>query len=550
MVAGSGTSKLERGVVIAGRYGLVSRLGGGGMGAVWRARHLQLDVDVAIKFMSPRLASSQELRERFEREAKSAARMKTRHVARVLDHGVDGDAPFIVLELLEGEDLRRRMSRRGRFRLREVADLVDQIARGLQCAHDADIVHRDIKPSNIFVTREDGETVIKLLDFGVAKTPVFGGNEHLTETGVMLGSTKYMSPEQARSTREVDLRTDLWSLAVIAYQCITGHHPFEPEDASDVLLRIVQAPVPKPSSYVPDLPLALDSFFARALARLPVERFGSALEMAREFRASCGIEAVTLSESTGEDTATVVVPAKGAFGSRLSGEYAERDRARRLRTEATGTDVGDSDDPRANDADRRGGASALLESAPIPMAVQPRPVLLQDPGTFSPSLSPTRMREARTTRVFAAALVGVAVLSFAIATIVLFDARPRDDAGESARVVGSDGPMVDPIPVLSPSDPVAASASVAESNASRPPSRIERTSSEGPPRTSTEASTRDAVDAAEPKASASSIATVRASADAPKANPYETPRKGKPTSGDLGSPATKTHDGAGPNWGF
>ncbi|MBM4360757.1 MAG: protein kinase [Deltaproteobacteria bacterium] len=113
MASGSGTSKLERGVVIAGRYGLVSRLGSGGMGAVWRARHLQLDVDVAMKFMSPRLASSEELRERFEREAKAAARLRTRHVARVLDHGVDQDSPFIVLELLEGEDLRRRMARRG-----------------------------------------------------------------------------------------------------------------------------------------------------------------------------------------------------------------------------------------------------------------------------------------------------------------------------------------------------------------------------------------------------------------------------------------------------
>ncbi|MBM4360758.1 MAG: serine/threonine protein kinase [Deltaproteobacteria bacterium] len=153
----------------------------------------------------------------------------------------------------------------------------------MQCAHDAGIVHRDIKPSNIFVTREDGETVIKLLDFGVAKTPVFGGNEHLTETGMILGSTKYMSPEQARSTRDVDHRTDLWSLAVIAYQCVTGHHPFEPEDASDVLLRIGSAQVPPVTVHVPDLPRAIDAFFRRALARPPAERHESATEFAREF---------------------------------------------------------------------------------------------------------------------------------------------------------------------------------------------------------------------------------------------------------------------------
>jgi serine/threonine protein kinase len=278
-------SRLEPGKRISDRYELSAQIASGGMGTIWRARHLQLEVDVAVKFMDPTLTGSPELRARFEREAKAAARLKTRHVARVLDHGVDDTHPYIVLELLDGEDLRAVLTRRGQLSIPEVVELVDQLARGLTAAHDAGIIHRDLKPSNVFLIREDDDLVVKLLDFGVAKTPSFGASsEHRTSTGVIVGSPNYMSPEQARSPRDIDHRSDLWSLGVIAYRCLSGKQPFAGDNPTDVLLRICKGPIPPPSAFAPELSAELDAFFARALDRDPDARFPTARAFAEALR--------------------------------------------------------------------------------------------------------------------------------------------------------------------------------------------------------------------------------------------------------------------------
>src|SRR5438128_1280002 len=202
--------QLEKGVVIAGKYRLEQLLGQGGMGSVWSAHHLGLDKPVAVKFMAPALCESAISRARFEREAKAAAKLVTRHVVQIYDHGVEDDVPYMAMELLSGEDLADRLGRVGRMKLDEAREMLEQICKGLQRAHDAGIVHRDLKPANLFFATLDDEEVVKILDFGIAKAleaqaPV----EEQTKTGQMLGSPHYMSPEQCGNSKEVDGRSDL-----------------------------------------------------------------------------------------------------------------------------------------------------------------------------------------------------------------------------------------------------------------------------------------------------------------------------------------------------
>ena len=276
---------LSERAVIAGKYRLERKLEAGGMGSVWVARHLALDEDVAIKFMSHALPEPSEARARFAREARAAAKARGPHVVEVLDHGVDGDVPYLVMELLEGEHLGRRLQREGRLSLPRTATIAEQVARALSRAHRAGIVHRDLKPANVFIARvDDDEEVVKLLDFGIAKQQLADPGD-ATQGDVLLGSPQYMSPEQARGARDLDHRADLWSLGAILFRAVTGSPAFEGASAVDVLVRICAGPLPVPSHVAPDLPPELDAFFARALDRDPARRFGSAREMVREFAA-------------------------------------------------------------------------------------------------------------------------------------------------------------------------------------------------------------------------------------------------------------------------
>jgi len=159
---------LREGTVIAGKYRLERPLARGGMGAVWVARHLQLDEQVAVKFMDISLPSAADARVRFEREAKSAARIRSPHVVQILDHGVDGEIPYIVMELLEGEHLGTRLKREGRLSLAAAAAITEQVTKALHRAHKAGIIHRDLKPANVFLARvDDDDEIVKILDFGI-----------------------------------------------------------------------------------------------------------------------------------------------------------------------------------------------------------------------------------------------------------------------------------------------------------------------------------------------------------------------------------------------
>lgn len=285
-----GAAALAAGDVIAGKYRLDRVIGRGGMGSVWAARHAQLDMPVALKFIDP-VADAPEARARFEREARAAGQLRSPHVVQILDHGIDGDRPYIAMELLEGEDLGERLRREGRLSVAAAARILTQAAKALRRAHEAGIIHRDLKPSNIFLARFDDDEVVKLLDFGVAKLHVSGaieGGNQFTQTGVVFGSPSYMSPEQARGVRVLDHRSDLWSLAVILFRAITGVKPFSASSIGDLVIKLCIDPLPVPSSIAPDLPRGVDAFFARAFERDPEKRFATAVEMAAAFEASFG----------------------------------------------------------------------------------------------------------------------------------------------------------------------------------------------------------------------------------------------------------------------
>ncbi len=281
--------------LVAGKYELLRLIGKGGMGSVWEGRHTSLGTQVAIKFIEKEYADNEEARKRFDTEARAAAKLQSKHAIQIHDHGVTGDGkPYIVMEMLIGEPLDKRIDRVRVLSLNDTAHIVQQVCRGLQKAHDNGIVHRDLKPENIFLVRDEdgGDEIAKVLDFGIAKirnSPVDQSVSANTRTGAVLGTPFYMSPEQARGLRDIDHRTDLWSLGVIAFKCVTGRLPFEGESLGDLLVKICTAPMPIPSQVNPQLPPSFDAWFSRALDREPARRFASANELGEAIAYAAGL---------------------------------------------------------------------------------------------------------------------------------------------------------------------------------------------------------------------------------------------------------------------
>jgi serine/threonine-protein kinase len=269
--------------VLAGRYRLERQLGKGGMGSVWLAEHLALRSWVAVKLMDPAIAATAEGAERFRREAQAAASLRSAHVVQVLDYGLHETTPFLVMELLQGESLAACLEREKRLTPERTLAIVTQVARALGRAHAAGIVHRDLKPDNVFLVREDDQELVKVLDFGIAKTPQsrFGGME--TRTGVTMGTPYYMSPEQVEGKRAVDFRTDLWAMAVITCECMTGIRPFDGSTFGELLLNICARPIAPPSSQGLRL-RGFDEWFAKATSRDAEQRFASAQDLVNALR--------------------------------------------------------------------------------------------------------------------------------------------------------------------------------------------------------------------------------------------------------------------------
>jgi serine/threonine-protein kinase len=243
---------------------------------------------VAIKLLDPAIAADPDMLDRFLREARAAAALRSMHVVQIFDYGVDEGVPYIAMELLVGESLRERLDRARALSFEDTARLFSHLARAVAKAHDAGIVHRDLKPDNVFLVRDDEETA-KVLDFGIAKVgrreaEAPAGVE--TASGTLLGTPYYMSPEQARGEPSVDFRSDLWSLAVIAFECLTGSLPFENGPVGDVIVRICTTPAPRPSTRAA-VPEGFDAWFARGVAPDPNDRFQSAREMSDALWALC-----------------------------------------------------------------------------------------------------------------------------------------------------------------------------------------------------------------------------------------------------------------------
>jgi serine/threonine-protein kinase len=270
---------LTIGTVFQGKYRVDSIIGHGGMGVVAECTHLALNERVAIKMLRQDVLLDQDAVQRFVREAQAAVKLKSEYVARVSDVGTfENGTPYMVMEFLEGHDLGELLKQRGVLPVPWASELMLQTCEALAEAHSLGIVHRDVKPTNLFVTwRPDGSALVKVLDFGISKSPM-GTDMQLTQTQSLLGTPAYMSPEQMRSARLVDTRTDIWSLGTVFYEVVEGRRPFEAESFSEMCVKVaVDAPAPMVNA-----PLALQKVILRCLAKTPEQRYANMADLAHD----------------------------------------------------------------------------------------------------------------------------------------------------------------------------------------------------------------------------------------------------------------------------
>jgi serine/threonine-protein kinase len=269
--------------VIRERYQLETMIGEGGMASVWRARDLTLARSVAVKLLFARDDRDRSaLTARFLREARIAASVQHRNVIQIVDFGTTEDElPFMVMELLEGEPLSGRMHRERRLPIPDVVQIANLTLRGLAAVHNIGIIHRDLKPDNIYLKRENQSVYPKILDFGISRSvePQSGRRSALTtREGLIIGTPEYMSPEQARGVKDIDPRTDLYSMGVIMYEALTGRLPFHSENVGDLIIQVVTGTAPTVYELAPEVPLELSQVIEKAMARKREDRFATAID--------------------------------------------------------------------------------------------------------------------------------------------------------------------------------------------------------------------------------------------------------------------------------
>jgi serine/threonine protein kinase len=257
-----------------GKYEILSKLGEGGMGVVYKAKDPLIDRIVAIKMMTGAFAEEKEARERFLREARAVGRLHHPNIVTIYELGVEGSSPYMVMEFLEGQGLESVLSARVAVTLVQKLEYMAQICNALHCAHEHDIIHRDVKPANVIVMK--GGTQVKLVDFGIARA----GNSGMTRTGFAIGTTSYMSPEQIEASKTLDRRSDIFSAGIMMYEVLTNNLPFPGNEPIAIAIKILREPYPKLAAYLAEYPPELDDIMARALAKDREERYSTAEEFA------------------------------------------------------------------------------------------------------------------------------------------------------------------------------------------------------------------------------------------------------------------------------
>jgi serine/threonine protein kinase len=324
---------LSPGFQIGDKYSVVQAIGWGGMGIVYEATHIRLGQRVAVKLLAPDLAKTQEALARFEREARAAAHIRSPHAARVFDVDALSDGtPYIVMEFLEGRDLADELTARGSLPVAEAVDYMMQACDAMAEAHRLGIVHRDLKPSNLFLANDGRHVVLKVLDFGISKV-ADEGVPSVTTTRSGLGTAVYMSPEQVRSAKHVDARSDVWALGVVLYEMLTGCQPFSRDTTSAVAAAIV-TDQPEPLRAIrPDVPAALERVLLTALEKDRDRRFADAAELAaalapfatsHQRRSSAPARAATSPIRQGVfGVASGSPPMRASIGARIRAEFAK-----------------------------------------------------------------------------------------------------------------------------------------------------------------------------------------------------------------------------------
>jgi eukaryotic-like serine/threonine-protein kinase len=284
--------------VLSGRYRLESKLGSGGMSTVYLALDEVLDRPVAIKLLHREISEEADQLERFRREARAAARLSHPNLVGVIDAGEDDGRPYIVFEYVEGRTLKRRIHEEGRLPVDEAVAYAIEIGRGLTAAHARKLVHRDVKPQNVLI---DPDGRARVTDFGIARSLEAKG---LTATGRVVGTTDYVSPEQAMGD-DVDERSDVYSLGVVLYEMLTGGVPFEAETQVGVAMKHVNVPMPDVQARRPEVSAAVAAVVDRATTKDPRDRYGTVAEMVRDLEQTLEVEAARRGGTTGEATSVL-----------------------------------------------------------------------------------------------------------------------------------------------------------------------------------------------------------------------------------------------------
>jgi serine/threonine protein kinase/TPR repeat protein len=453
------------GDILLGKYEVLRSLGEGGMGVVFSAHHRELDERVAIKFLHPHLAARADVASRFLQEARAGRRIKSQHVARVFDVARVDDAPFMVMDLLEGETLAAYLDRRGPLPTSEAVDLLLQACEAVNEAHILGIVHRDIKPGNLFLTlAPNGAPFLRVLDFGISKFE----NVNVTASANMLGTPLYMSPEQAKDAPNVDARADIWSLGVVLYEMLSGTRPFAGSSGSAILIAVLQNAHAKLSTLLPDVPPFLEQAVDRALAKEPTDRFESIEELAAaivQFGTAAGGASLTQIQQyvarslPAPAESHALVPSSGGPSTAPGRE-----------TDASGTESVDTD------------ARLLAARGPASQALTPVPAVPK-------SVARPRLTPALGATVAAVAVVGALVARFVVPT-----------AASTTAATSAQSALAAPSTEATPS--ASSSAPPAPSDSSPPAAVVASSASPAPFARSTPAATNACTNGATPSCEA------------------------------------------------